>query len=164
MIDLTMVGMPRLARATALALRLSGLGTSYIPGGGATAIASQPFAGNPLTSDPVRYARVGAMIEEEPALGLGSPTVAWIGAAFRIIAEFADPAFPARIRQPLLILAAGQDMIVSTAAIEQFAMRLRAGAHLVVPGSRHEIMMERDRYRGQFWAAFDAFIPGSPMY
>jgi hypothetical protein len=22
--------------------------------------------------------------------------------------------------------------------------------------------MERDIYRGQFWAAFDAFVPGSP--
>ena len=41
---------------------------------------------------------------------------------------------------------------------------LRAGSHLIVAGSRHEIMMERDAYRSQFWAAFDAFIPGSPLY
>ena len=55
-------------------------------------------------------------------------------------------------------------MIVSTAAIEQFAIRLRAGAHLVVPGARHEIMMEQDRFRAQFWAAFEAFVPGTPLY
>ena len=164
MIDLNITGMPRLARATARALRLSGLGTSYVPGGGATAIASQPFAGNPLTSDPVRYARTGAVIEAEPALGLGSPTIAWIGAAFRAMRDFTDPAFPARIRQPLLIIAAGQDAIVSTSAVEQFAIRLRAGAHLIIAGARHEIMMEQDRFRGQFWAAFDAFIPGSALY
>ena len=42
-------------------------------------------------------------------------------------------------------------------------MRLRAGSHLVMPGSRHEILMEQDRYRAQFWAAFDAFVPGSPL-
>jgi lysophospholipase len=24
--------------------------------------------------------------------------------------------------------------------------------------------MEQDRYRGQFWAAFDAFVPGTPLY
>jgi lysophospholipase len=31
----------------------------------------------------------------------------------------------------------------------------------VIPGARHEILMERDAIRAQFWAAFDAFIPGS---
>jgi lysophospholipase len=164
MIDLNLVGMPRLARATITMMRMMGMGASYIPGGGATAIASMPFAGNPLTSDPVRYARTGAIIESEPALGLGSPTISWIGAAFRIIEDFADPMFPAKIRQPLLLIAAGQDVIVSTAAIEQFAIRLRSGAHLVIPGARHELMMEQDRFRGQFWAAFDAFVPGSPLY
>jgi lysophospholipase len=78
--------------------------------------------------------------------------------------EFADPAFPASIRQPLLLIAAGRDEIVSTPAIENFAMHLRAGSHLIIPGSRHEIIMEQDRYRAQFWAAFDAFIPGTRMY
>jgi lysophospholipase len=164
MIGLHLVGMPRLARASIRGMRMMGLGTSYIPGGGASAIASGPFAGNPLTSDPVRYARTGAIIETEPGLGLGSPTIAWTAAAFQVMSDFADPAYAARIRQPLLIVAAGQDWIVSTPAIEQFALRLRAGSHLVVPGARHEIMMEQDRYRGQFWAAFEAFVPGSPLY
>jgi lysophospholipase len=164
MINLNLIGMPRLARATIHWMRLMGMGSSYIPGGGATAIASQPFAGNPLTSDPVRYARTGAIIESEPALGLGSPTISWIGAAFRAMSDFADPAFPAKIRQPLLLIGAGQDVIVSTEALEQFAIRLRAGAHLVIPGARHEILMEQDRFRAQFWAAFDAFVPGSLTY
>ena len=164
MIDLKLVSMPRVARASITVSRLLGMSTSYVPGGGATAIASKPFAGNPLTSDPVRYARIGALIEAEPGLGLGSPTIAWTAAAFRAMSEFADPAYSARIRQPLLMIAAGQDVIVSLPAIEQFAIRLRAGAHLVVPGSRHEILMEQDRYRGQFWAAFDAFVPGSTLY
>jgi len=25
-------------------------------------------------------------------------------------------------------------------------------------------MMEQDRYRAQFWAAFDAFVPGTPLF
>jgi lysophospholipase len=48
--------------------------------------------------------------------------------------------------------------------IEDFAMQLRAGSHLVVVGSQHELLMEQDRYRTQFWAAFDAFVPGTPLY
>jgi lysophospholipase len=41
---------------------------------------------------------------------------------------------------------------------------LRAGSHLIIAGARHEMMMETDRYRAQFWAAFDAFVPGTPLY
>jgi lysophospholipase len=32
---------------------------------------------------------------------------------------------------------------------------------VLIPGARHELMMERDVYAGQFWAAFDAFVPGA---
>jgi len=38
------------------------------------------------------------------------------------------------------MLAASNDSIVSTAAIEEFAYHLRAGSHLVIAGSRHEIL------------------------
>jgi lysophospholipase len=104
------------------------------------------------------------VLEAAPDLGLGSPTVAWLNAAYRAMGEFADPAFPSKVRQPLMLVAAGRDDIVSTAAIEELAIRLRAGSHLIVAGSRHELMMEQDRYRGQFWAAFDAFVPGTPLF
>jgi lysophospholipase len=53
---------------------------------------------------------------------------------------------------------------VSNAAIEDFAGMLRAGSHLVIVGAQHELLMEQDRYRSQFWAAFDAFVPGTPLY
>ncbi len=29
---------------------------------------------------------------------------------------------------------------------------------------QHEILQEQDRYRAQFWAAFDAFVPGTPLF
>ena len=41
---------------------------------------------------------------------------------------------------------------------------LRAGSQLVVVGAKHELLMEQDRYRSQFWAAFDAYVPGTPLY
>jgi hypothetical protein len=34
----------------------------------------------------------------------------------------------------------------------------------VIAGSKHEILQEQDRYRAQFWAAFDAFVPGTPLF
>jgi len=146
------------------AMRLSGLGPRYVPGRYRGVMDLRPFAGNILTSDPVRYARNAAILEAEPALALGGPTVAWCDAAFRTMRALRDPSYPARIRQPILIVGAGRDAIVSNAAIEDFATLLRAGSHLVVVGAQHEILMEQDRYRSQFWAAFDAFVPGSPLF
>jgi lysophospholipase len=156
--------MSRAARTTAKALRLIGLGRSYVPSGGATAVTSLPFIGNELTSDAVRYARSSAIVEAEPALGLGSPTIAWLDSAYAVMSTFADESFPRSLRQPILIIAAGQDTVASTPAIEQFAIRMRAGAHVVIAGARHELLMEQDYYRGQFWAAFDAFVPGTPNF
>lgn len=141
-----------------------GMGTSYVPGGSPMVVASQPFLGNVLTSDPVRHARTAAVLEAEPALGLGSPTNAWASAAFAMMKEFENVNYPGKIRQPIMMIAAGRDVTVSTPAIEQFAGRLRAGSHLIIAGSRHEMMMETDRYRAQFWAAFDAFVPDTPLY
>jgi lysophospholipase len=146
------------------AARLVGLGRLYIPGGGPLPIVLGPFQGNRATSDQVRYERNASIVQSAPGLALGSPTIAWAHAAFEVQERIADPAYAADVRQPLLILAAGKDNVVSNAAIERFATRLRAGAHLVISGSRHEILMERDVYRSQFWAAFDAFVPGSPAH
>ncbi|MEA2939156.1 MAG: lysophospholipase [Alphaproteobacteria bacterium] len=151
-------------RTAVKTMRILGLGGSYVPGGDASVMMQRPFIGNLLTSDPVRYARNVAVLEAEPALAIGWPTVGWADSAFKVMREFVEPSYPARIRQPILIIAAGQDQIVSTPAIDEFAIRLRAGSHLIVSGARHELLMEQDRYRMQVLAAFDAFVPGSASF
>ena len=145
-------------------MRLAGQGGRYVPGGSDALTGSESFINNPLTSDPVRYARNAAILEEDPTLGIGSPTVAWADTAFRAMRAFRGANYPSEIRQPILMLAASNDAVVSTAAIEEFAYHLRAGSHLVIAGSKHEILQEQDRYRAQFWAAFDAFVPGTPLF
>jgi lysophospholipase len=159
-------GMRRFAatRMTVRTMRLMGLGARYVPGGDGSVMTQRPFVGNLLTSDPVRYARNVAVLEAEPALAIGWPTVAWADAAFRAMGELSESGYPGTIRQPILIIAAGRDAIVSTPAIDEFAVRLRAGSHLIVPGARHELLMEQDRFRTQALAAFDAFVPGTPLF
>jgi lysophospholipase len=152
------------ARALLKTMRLMGMGGRYVPGGSDRITGLDPFINNPLTSDPVRYARNAAILEEDSTLGLASPTVAWADSAFRAMHTFKGMNYPSEIRQPILMLAASSDTVVSTAAIEEFAYHLRAGSHLVIAGSKHEILQEQVRYRSQFWAAFDAFVPGTPLF
>jgi len=89
----------------------------------------RPFIGNLLTSDPVRYARNVAVLEAEPSLSIaGHGGVG--GLRFRMIGTMAEPGYPTKIRQPMLVIAAATDQIVSTEAIMKFAAGLRAGSHL----------------------------------
>ena len=151
-------------RALLKIMRLAGQGGRYIPGGSDVLVGLSSFINNPLTSDAVRYARNAAILEEDPTLGLGAPTVAWADTAIAAMRTFRGAHYPQEIRQPILMLAASNDEVVSTSAIEEFAYHLRAGSHLVIAGSKHEILQEQDRYRAQFWAAFDAFVPGTPLF
>ena len=162
MIDLPGTPTSFLPRALLRILRLAGHGGRYIPGGGDELIGTESFVNNPLTTDPVRYARNAAILKENSTLGIGSPTVAWADTASGN--GFSRRHLPVEIRQPILMLAASSDTVVSTSAIEEFAYHLRAGSHLVIAGSKHEILQEQDRYRAQFWAAFDAFVPGTPLF
>lgn len=160
MLGLTLIERPQAASRLASALFWLGLGRFFVPGGGDTAIATKPFEGNRLTSDPVRYARNSALSAVARHLSIGDPTIAWIRAAFQLMARLSAPSAALEVKVPTLVIAAGRDPVVSTPAIERFAARLKTGSALVLPTARHEILMESDDIRAQFWAAFDAFIPG----
>jgi lysophospholipase len=161
MIELRMVRWPKLAARLSFLLWLMRLGQMYVPGGGPTSIATKPFPGNRLTTDPVRYARNAASAIALGEAAVGDPTISWINAAFRAMQTLADPRFALEVRVPTLVVAPGDDPVCATPAIERFAARLKAGHAIVLPGARHEILMERDPIREQFWAAFDAFVPGT---
>ncbi len=109
-----------LAGPMARILRMMGRGSAYIPTGHADSTGSEDFLGNVLTSDPVRFARNAAVLEEAPELGLGSPTIAWADAAMRAMKGFAEPNYAAVIRQPILMVAAGRDEVVSTPSDRNF--------------------------------------------
>lgn len=163
MIELRLVKWPRLAARLSLVLWLLRLGHLYVPGGGPRSITTKPFAGNRLTTDPTRYARNSAAALAIGEGAVGDPTIGWLNAAFRAMQALADPRFALEVRVPTLVVAAGADPVCATPAIERFAARLKAGHAIVLPGAKHEILMERDGIREQFWAAFDAFIPGTRL-
>lgn len=151
--------MPTIRRLTGF-LRAIGLGTIYAAGGARPREAAD-FADNKLTSDLGRYRRNLALYEAHPQLGMGGPTATWVWAFLKAADTVSDPGFISKIRIPTLLVAAGADRVVSNEAIEDYARRMRAGSLLTIDGARHEILQERDIYREQLLAAFDAFVPGS---
>jgi lysophospholipase len=142
-------------------LTVFGLGGLFVPGGAEDGGERTPWQNNPFTSDPVRFQRTVEVVKTQPNLGLGSPTLAWVAAASRSIGYINSLKFLASIKTPILVVGAGDDDVVSMRSTERFASRVKMCKLVVIAGARHEILQERDEFRDQFWAAFDAFIPGS---
>lgn len=143
------------------AVRLAGFGDLALPGRAAFAADIHPFLGNQHTSDPMRYERFAAILRAAPELAVGGATFGWLSAARRAMQEAAGAGFASAIQAPTLLLTAGEDDVVDNAACGRLARGMRAGVELGIAGARHEILCERDSVRALFWAAFDAFVPGS---
>jgi lysophospholipase len=149
---------PRGARLLTRFLASIGLSGFYLPTGGAASHVEKSFDGNVLTSDPARFAASGRWIAAEPGLAIGDPTIGWLDATFDALATFAEEGFCAENSTPVLMILAGDDQVVDSAAAEALAQRMRGASALTLRGSRHEILIERDEIRTEFWAAFDAFM------
>ncbi len=114
------------------------------------------FKKNPVTHDKERHARSQGLIAEEPRLALAGPTNAWIAAAVEATDGFVQPRALAHLRIPILIATAAEEQLVDNASHDRVAAELPDATHIVIAGAKHEILMERDDIRAQFWAAFDA--------
>lgn len=119
-----------------------------------------PFNSNKLTSDKDRYRHWAAYFQTTPRLRVGPPTYGWIVQALKSMSWVNRNA--AELNIPCLIVAAGADPIVDPASNEDFASKARA-TFKVVPGALHELFLERDVYRDQFFAAFDAFLEDNAL-
>lgn len=115
------------------------------------------LSGNLMTSDRRRFERNRRLAEAAPWLFLRGPTVAWLKAAIAAMRRLDDSDVIAELRVPTLFVTAGADRVVDSAEAERLAWRMRSGHLLTIPGSRHEILQEADRYRGPFLAAFESF-------
>ncbi|MGQ0455989.1 MAG: alpha/beta fold hydrolase [Hyphomicrobium sp.] len=147
-----------MARKYAETACLLGMSTVYVRGGDDIPEEFLDFDANDLTSDSVRWARNKAVLEQAPSLALGSPTIGWLRSALRSCALLQKSDYPKYVTVPMLMFAAGADRIVVARAIEDFAVELKLGGHILIPGSRHEILQEGDEIRQRFWAAFDAYM------
>jgi lysophospholipase len=147
-------------RVVSRSMSFLGLGNVYVAGGPADRM-RRPFETNRLTSDAHRYARNISIPIRFPELALGGPSAAWMAAVTDAIETVTDPVHLARTVIPTLVFIAGDDRVVSNDATRLLTDNLRSASVLTVDGARHEILQEKDIYRQQFFAAFNAFVPGT---
>ena len=117
-----------------------------------------PFALQIVTSDPARYARNQALLAADPELRLNGPTWGWLGAALHSIALLRTPGYAEAIQTPSLLLGAGHDRVCSTKALRDFAARMPRARYVEIAAAQHEILMEREPFRAEWWKAADVFL------
>ncbi|MGI9524955.1 MAG: alpha/beta fold hydrolase [Hyphomicrobiaceae bacterium] len=149
---------PILVRSYAQFACYAGFGQSYVHGGTPEGGAIGDFETNILTSDRERHQRNYMLEQAVGPLFLGSPTVAWLKAAMESMTIINHPDFIGKVNVPTLLFAAGQDVIVPSRAVEDYAARLKSGSGILLSEAKHEILQENDSIRSRFWAAFDAYF------
>ncbi len=113
------------------------------------------FKRNPVTHDKERHARCQGLIAEEPRLAMAGPTVGWVAAAADATEGFLQPSGLAHLRMPITIVTAAQELLVDNKTHDAVAAMLPSATHVTISGAKHEILMETDDIRAQFWTAFD---------
>lgn len=142
--------------AAALAVRL-GLAEQFAPGQGPHVPEKQRFDGNPVTSDPYRWAVHHDHFRERPELALGGVTWGWLDAAIRSW-QVVDAMAPGAIHAPVLVLSAPEDRMVVSRLHVDFCVRLAHCELAVFPGARHELLMEADEHRRPVLQKVEAFL------
>ena len=154
-------GRPRwLVRALAGLMVRAGHATDFVWGIAGRDPLTMTFGEQIVTSDRVRFERTRDVLKQRPELRVTGPTWGWVAAADHAIARLEGPGFGEEIVTPVLICGAGHDRICVTAASTRFARRMPRARYLEIADAEHEILMERDVFRAQFWNAFDRFIAG----
>jgi lysophospholipase len=134
----------------------TGRGAGWVWGMEARDPHAMTFATQMVTSDEARFARVQQILRDQPSLRLAGATWSWLAAAMRSMAWLKSQA--PRITTKLLLISAGNDRIVVTAETKAFAARLPNARYVEIADAGHELLLERDAIRAEWWGAVDRFI------
>ncbi|TJZ93775.1 alpha/beta hydrolase [Paracoccus gahaiensis] len=120
-------------------------------GGGATTYPlDESFNANLLTRNGDEWARLVREAVAWPDLTIGGATFDWVGKALNECTRLSRLPSP---DLPMLVSLGSDERIVSPQAIRDRAARWPDADLLVIPGARHEILMETDELREPFYAA-----------
>ncbi|WP_084397684.1 alpha/beta fold hydrolase [Henriciella aquimarina] len=145
------------ARYLIWAMRAMGRSNDYVRQPGPP----EKFEDNIVTHDRKRWQLQRDLIDAAPELELGPFTWGWLGASLDILNQTTKPALLRGVDIPVFVASAEEEQLVDNKAHTRVARHLPHCRHVTVEGARHEILMETDDKRAEFWTGFDALIEGA---
>jgi len=118
----------------------------------------ETFETNIVTYDREHWQMNRDLTDKMPDLLLGPVTWGWLGASLQIFATFAKAAKIRRLNLPVMVATAEDEKLVENEAHMRIAKLFPDCEHITVKGARHEILMEEEDKRTEFWSAFDKLL------
>jgi lysophospholipase len=135
-----------------------GFGWVYLPGFKRLPFLLRGFADNILTSDNRRWTRDLRTLEEHPDLGVGGPTYAWLVATMLSFKDLHSRNKGQGLNCPVMMVLAGREKVVDNLAAHRFATGMPGVSVVTIAQSLHEVLLENDAVRKEFWAVFDSYV------
>lgn len=116
------------------------------------------FETNIVTHDKRRWELQRALTDAHPDLELGPITWGWLGESLDIFSTFSKARALAKVTIPIFVASASQEQLVENATHATIAKRLKDCEHITIEGAMHEILMETDDKRAEFWDGFQRLL------
>lgn len=141
-------------------LSLLGLQNRYPPLYRSQSPFTMSFANNPLTRDQKRFERTQLSLKACPALALGMPTLGWLRAAVKAMDAIADnrSRYKGMDLPPMLVFAPTEDRVTATPATCSLCDDLKTARLITLNDCEHEVLMESDAIRAQFYQTVEQEI------
>jgi lysophospholipase len=116
----------------------------------------ETFENNVLTHDRKRWERTTLQGTTDPDLKEGGVTWGWLAFALILHSRIKASHRLGRLPIPFVVVAAEEEKLVVNGSAKAVADKAPRGRYIEIAGAYHEILMETDAKRAQFWEAFDA--------
>ena len=118
----------------------------------------ETFETNIVTHDKKRWQMQRALVDARPDLELGPVTWGWLGASLNILATFTRPKTLKNVTIPVFVASAAEEKLVDNSTHTAVCKRLPDCEHVTVGDAMHEILMETDEKRAEFWEGFQRLL------
>ena len=118
---------------------------------------------NILSSDPIRCEIHGYWSIFKESLRLGGPTFGWVNAATRSSASLQRSTLK-ELTIPILVAMAGAERLVDNATTQSLFSNHPSASLIEIADAKHEILMEHDQFRNQFWQSFDKMLEEQKIF
>ncbi|WOI54817.1 alpha/beta hydrolase [Parvularcula sp. LCG005] len=119
---------------------------------------SMSFESNNLTHDRARHARFKTLQLAAPESQAGAPKFAWLDSGQVVMTRINRKGGLDPLEQKVLLVSAEKDQVVDPTNHARLAGLYPQIEYHQIKGARHELLMETDDIRNQFWAYFDDYV------
>ncbi len=153
----TVSDLPRFVQTNLSAFLNAVIGKTYVTFHGmANRRKNRKFDGNPLSSDHDRFRLMESWMAHNEQLRADDVTFGWVYHALRSCFVIEKQA--STIQNPIFYALAGDDEIVHNPTARRVIATIKNAETIEIKGAKHEILMERDELRDQFFNRFDQKI------